>query len=493
MNTSDSILQMPILVIIYHAPSFITMTASIPKSFQVLACAISVCTLSACGWVDSTGAQVAEITSTDGLRNAQALAINENTAVTAELIGEGSTLRNWTWTADNKNEIYRCAGIDGYDINHAVTVLGDACTSPSECSITIEESTSATGTQFTVSLPAIKSPLAMSYSLSATRDDGAIVTRQQVLCGVSINEAPQALDDNYTVRRNTTLVIDAEDANSLLSNDLDDADFRNSQLQLVITPVTAPLYASQFELNAQGGFVYEASHDAPINASGYTEDSFVYAVTDGLHTVNARAFIKIIDTNEPPEQLQQIPDVVFIAANGLNDTHIRQMDLSQYFWDPDGDLLTFESTDFDGTLGLTLSATGILTADASILDVNQWRATVSASDGIESGDGSFVVTVRLPDAIKLPGGNTSPTVRDIKNKIFTGTFSYDVSTFFSDRDKADQLTFTAQGLPVGIQIRADGVIEGTVDASNTGRSFVQVTAEDGYGGSVTDGFNLTLN
>ncbi|MFT5896830.1 MAG: hypothetical protein ACI8VW_003714 [bacterium] len=79
------------------------------------------------------------------------------------------------------------------------------------------------------------------------------------------------------------------------------------------------------------------------------------------------------------------------------------------------------------------------------------------------------------------------------NKNYANVVGYDVSTFFTELDVDDQLTFTARGLPIGIQIRADGVIEGTVNASNQGRSFVQVTAEDGYRGTVTDGFKLILN
>jgi hypothetical protein len=440
------------------------------KSFQLLAVSIGLCTLSACGWVDSTGAQVAEFSTPSELLTTQPLTITENSTVIAELMGEGSSLRNWTWTPDNKNEIYRCDGINGFDINHAVTSLSEACTSQTDCSIVINESESMSGTQFTITMPELKSPLAMSYSFTTTGDDEAIVTRQQLLCAVSINEAPQAADDSYSVQRNSALIVDAGDYNSLLSNDLDDTDFRNTKLKIVSAPVTEPLYAALFNLDAHGGFVYQALADAPVNSSGHVEDSFTYAITDGIHTVNAQVFIKTFDANEKPERLQQIPDVVFSAADGLSDSHVRHVDLSQYFWDPDGDTLTFQSNDFESTDGLTLSTKGILTANASILDVNQWRASVQANDGVDNAQGSFVVTVRVPDSIKLESGNKPPTVTDIKNRSFTEVFTYDVSTFFTDPDSDDQLTFTAQGLPNGIQIRADG-----------------------YDGLVTDGFNLILN
>ncbi len=105
--------------------------------------------------------------------------------------------------------------------------------------------------------------------------------------------------------------------------------------------------------------------DAPVNGLGFTEDSFLYSITDGLHIVNARVLIKTIDTNDLPEQLRQIPNIVFTADDGVSDSHVRQINLSQYFWDPDGDTLTFKSSDFESTLGLSLSPQGILKADAS--------------------------------------------------------------------------------------------------------------------------------
>jgi hypothetical protein len=469
------------------------MSAVSRKSIQQLACSIGLATLSGCGWVDSTGTQVNELTVSNELRNAEPLTVIENTSVTAKLMGEGATLENWTWSLETKNEISRCTGINGFDIDHAVTSLSDACTTSSDCSLPITESSSMSGTQFVIKMPELKTPVAMSYRLSTTADDGTTVTREQLLCGVSINEAPQAFDDSYTVKRNHTLIVDAGDSDSLLSNDRDDTDFRNKQLQVVITPVEAPRYAALFNLDSYGGFVYQASPDAPLNGSGYTQDSFVYAVTDGIHTVSTEVIIKTFDENDKPERLQQVPDVVFIASNGLDDSHVRYLDLSQYFSDSDGDNLTFFSTDFDSTQGLSLSANGVLTADASLLDIGQWRVSLIASDGIEIAEGSFVVTVRVPEVIKLADENSEPTVTDIMNKRFTDVFGYDVSPFFTDLDSDDQLTYTARGLPSGVQIRADGVIEGTVNASNQGRSFVQVTATDGYGGSVTDGFNLILN
>ncbi|MFT5896827.1 MAG: hypothetical protein ACI8VW_003711, partial [bacterium] len=68
-------------------------------------------------------AQITNVTMPVGLQNTQPLAITENTSFIAELMGEGSTLRNWTWTPNNKNEIDHCTGINGFDTNHAVASI----------------------------------------------------------------------------------------------------------------------------------------------------------------------------------------------------------------------------------------------------------------------------------------------------------------------------------------------------------------------------------
>lgn len=455
--------------------------------------AVLVSSLSACGWVDSTGTQVADFTGTAGLRNAQPIVVTEQTTVNASLIGEGSTLANWDWILEDKDARSSCHGMNGFDENFAETSLADACADSGTCALNIEEINSESGTQFSINMPTLKAPVALSYSLTATRDDGATVRREQVLCGVSINEAPVAENDAYTVRINSTKIVNGADIDNLLNNDSDDNDIRNSALRVITTPVTRPLYASQFQLESDGGFTYVVSETAPLNDNGFLDDTFTYAVTDGFHTVEAQATIKIIDTNEPPVQLLQLPDVVLTSDNGVDESHKRTLNIAQYFVDPDGDELTFSSDELPPTALVALTSDGFLNSEASSKDVNQRRIVINATDGKESVSGSFVLTIRLPDLLKDMENNAIPTVTDIKNRIFTGEFTYDVSPFFSDKDAEDLLTYTAINLPAGLQIRADGVIEGEVNASNQGRWFIVVTADDGYGGTVDDGFLLVLN
>ena len=469
------------------------MNKTFKKPTQYIICSVALSTLTACGWVDSTGTQATEFTTNEELRIAQAIAVNEQTTVIADLVGEGSNLTGWTWLEGDTDVRQQCTSLNGFDNDYAQAALTNACTNNDECSIEIKELSTETGTQFSIKMPTLKAPIALSYTFSTSHGDGTIVNREQVFCGISINEAPIAKNDSYTIRLNSAKIVYADDSDNLLSNDSDDDDVRNNELSVLATPVTAPLYASQFSITSDGGFSYQPSPDVTFNDAGFIEDTFTYAVTDGLHTAEAQVNIKIIDTNEPPQQITQLPDVVLVASNNEDNSHLRSLDLARYFSDPDGDELSFTSDDFTSASSIALSSTGILSSDATLDDVGQKRILLNADDGKESVNGMFVLTVRIPASLKDLDANHSPTVTDISNRSFSDQFSYDVSVFFNDADAQDQLTFIAHSLPAGLQIRADGVIEGEVDSSNMGQWFVSVTADDGYGGIISDGFRLTLN
>ncbi len=114
----------------------------------------------------------------------------------------------------------------------------------------------------------------------------------------------------------------------------------------------------------------------------------------------------------------------------------------------------------------------------------EFQAVISASDGAAETSISFEFTVVDLD-------NTAPTVTDIPNENVSGSFSYDVSGVFDDAD-GDTLTFTAVNLPSGVFIDDEGVIRGAASNANEGTHFIVVTANDGRGGTVSDGFRLII-
>ena len=463
-----------------------------------LACALLLVTATGCGWVDSTGAQGTVVSPSanaiNTLRNAQPLGLIEETSLTAELEGEGAELENWSWLPEDTNVDTRCASINGFDTSLAASSLTDACTNADECTVAIDESRGEDVTRFTLRMPKLRAPVALSYQLTTTRDDGAQVMRQQLLCGLSMNEAPLATDDEYLAPRNELRIVSPQDADNLLANDQDDDDVRNQPLQVLTTPVTAPLFATQFSLDSDGGFIYQPIDDLPDSDSGFIEDSFVYAITDGLHTVNATAVVRIVDGNRSPQRIQRIPDVTLTASTLGNIQAPVEFELTRYFADPDSDKLSFSIT-----TGTQSASRQIATVRGNVLSLQGFEDSVGervveivASDGLESTTDSFVVIVRSTGEDIVVADNREPTVTDISNRIVQNRFTYDVSGFFNDADE-DKMTFTAVGLPEGIVISSEGVISGRSVSDNRGTWFIRVTADDNRGGTVTDGFLLVIN
>lgn len=456
--------------------------------------------LSACNWVDSTGTQ-SEFTppisefipptnaTISGLRSTQPLALQEELALTTTLLGRGAQLRNWTWAPAQSDTLFICEGIEGFDTELAATTLTDACADAQECSIVFIENSDDNTTQFTIRMPQLQAPVALSYSLSTTTEDGGLLTRQQPLCGISVNEAPLANDDNYLAVMDERRLVSANDSDSLLANDTDDVDIRNQALQIDPTPVQMPRYATEFALGTDGSFIYRASNDAPINDEGFINDSFVYSVSDGLHSVEATAVVKIVNDNREPRRRQRIPDLEITIASLAGQGTLQQFDLSKYFFDPDGDPLRFSIREdlLPVSGNISINPAGLLIAQPGLEDLGLWQLTIIASDGLSSSSDAFNLNVLLPEQENLP-----PTAEDIGNRIVQNTFSYDVSVFFNDPND-DPLSFSATGLPSGVSISETGIIQGEARNNNLGVSIIQVTANDNRGGTVTDGFALVIN
>ncbi len=128
---------------------------------------------------------------------------------------------------------------------------------------------------------------------------------------------------------------------------------------------------------------------------------------------------------------------------------------------------------------------GTLAANAS--QSGPYSVDVTANDG----QGGTVM-----DTFTWTVNNPAPTVgAPIADQIDNdgAAISLDVSGAFGDDDS---LTFSATGLPAGLSVNATtGVIAGTLaaNASQSGPYSVDVTADDGQGGTVTDTFTWTVN
>jgi len=454
---------------------------------------IAVLSLSACGWVDSTGKQE-EIQlpalidpSLEILRDGDAFAINENTQKTIVFSGTDNRIANWRWSRlDGQADIQRCASYENFDQNNALNTLQAACTSNSSCDLSVAEITIDDVTRFEFTTPQLRAPAALEYRLTAQTTDGRNLERNQLVCAIPINDAPDAKDDPFSIMRGTVLIVDGNSADSLLANDSDDQDIRNQALRVETIAVTGPRFAADFELFADGGFYYEPLPNAPLSSGGSVSDRFTYSVTDGTSSNTATVSIKITEFNTAPVQTTRLPEVN--AFLWEQDNELTYASLSQHFSDAEEDTIVFTAKEasLPESGNVYLTDNGLLKGNAKDSDSGRYFVELTASDSIESIDSSFYLNI-----VRTNGVNKAPYANDISNATVSNEFSYDITGFFEDADE-DHMTFTATGLPEGVSISPDGIISGTVDNNNRGRAFVRVTANDGNGGESDDGFRLTL-
>lgn len=448
--------------------------------------------LTACGWVDSTGKQPDSSQALSDptlilVNNGDAFAVNERTEHTIAFSGADQRLSNWTWQLQDKQaNVQACSGENGFDQAIASNSLSNACALDSDCQIAISEIKSSGITNFKVTAPELRAPTALQYQLSTFTEDGTYVERQQTLCALSINEAPDAVDDRISVLRGASVFVDENHPDNLLANDTDDIDARNQPLRVITTPVRAPRFAKEFVLYENGSYLYEPVENAPLSVNGAVSDSFIYSVTDGTHSSNATVRIKVSNFNSAPTLVADIPNVGFVVAESSG--FVEQLNLANYFSDAENDALSFRVQDdsLPQSGNITLSESGILSGVARDNDTGLYVTTVNVSDSIKSIDAEFFLYVT-----RATGKNKSPSVSDISNKTVEGEFQYDVSDFFKDADN-DHLYFTATGLPPDTFITPKGVIVGTATSNNKRKWVVRVHVDDGNGGSTNDGFRLTI-
>ena len=184
--------------------------------------------------------------------------------------------------------------------------------------------------------------------------------------------------------------------------------------------------------------------------------------------------------------------------------------------DPDGDMLSISQIDGGlGTVGGTTTGTyGDIVIDSNgdysyTLDTSHPAVvamastdtltdsfTYTISDG-EGGTSTATLTITINGANDDPVvGGTIPAQSDMDADTIAGL---DITSFFSDPD-GDTLTYTATGLPSGLMLDLNsGIISGTIDNSasqggpaSDGVYSIDVTADDGNGGTVTTTFSWTV-
>ena len=142
----------------------------------------------------------------------------------------------------------------------------------------------------------------------------------------SVNAPPIAVNDNYTIEEDQTLIVNGAAANSLLSNDFD---IDNDPLQLE-TDLISTVNNGVLTIDNLGTFTYLP------NANFYGLDSFTYQINDGQnHTAQATVTFTVTPVNDAPIALDDSYSVdqgntLTVSAPGLliNDSDLDQDSLS---------------------------------------------------------------------------------------------------------------------------------------------------------------------
>ena len=188
--------------------------------------------------------------------------------------------------------------------------------------------------------------------------------------------------------------------------------------------------------------------------------------------------------NQPPEAVGSISSMSVIVGNNLSVD-----DVSQYFSDPDGDILTYTATSSD---------TGVATASVS--------GSAVTVTGVTEGNVTITVTATDPEGLYATqsfnvavqgggGGNQSPisvgSISSLSVDVGDDVSVDDVSPYFSDPD-GDILTYTATSSDTDVATASVSGSAVTVTGVAEGSVTITVTATDPEGLYATQSFNVTI-
>ncbi len=466
--------------------------------------------ISACNWVDSTGRQSntkPTIILDDGSPDdGFSVIINEEASTSIDPSAssdDDGTIVSWTWDQSpvSAGALDVCSGVDGFMSTYAANSLEEACSVPDQCQFKVvteevdkteeemaedqllaEQSgstvpVSETKTIFTINTPKLKAPIGLTYRITAIDNDGGTGFAEVSFCLIAINEAPEAVDDAFTVIEGTEKLVAASDPINLLSNDSDDIDVTNQPLSVLTTPVESPQLADSFNLQSDGGFSYFYQGDPSRPAGEEFSDSFAYELTDGLHSVQANVDLRIVTVDDPPILTSQIPDQTAIAGIAF------RFDFTRFFRDPENASLVYSET--TGNLPASFSrdelSKGRLAGTPSGEEVDQYTIALAASDGNNTTQDDLVLTIL---------GNKPPTISAIADQSGTigKSFSLDLSRYAKDPEN-QPLSYSISGHPNFLRLNGSKI---TGTPNTDGSWTIRVTVRDGFNNPVSRSFKFTV-
>ena len=303
-------------------------------------------------------------------------------------------------------------------------------------------------------------------------EDGAVTRSGTFEIAINqVNEAPTAVDDNFTVAEDGTLA-PTLGVNDLLQNDSDpDGD----TLTVNTTPVSGPANGSLL-LGTDGTFTYTPNAD--FNGA----DSFTYQVSDANgRTAEATVEITVDPTNDDPVA---VDDLGYTTPEDTSLT-ILESDLLANDSDVDGDALVITSASAtNGTI--TFNTEGMLTytPDTNFSGIESVRYLIRDGNG---GTAEAIVEINVTpvnDAPTIPPVTLTPIVEDSGATIITQN---DLLASANDVD-GDVLTATGLTITAG-----SGTLVDNGDGTWSYTSAANDDSTVSFSYDVTDGNALVAN
>jgi hypothetical protein len=249
------------------------------------------------------------------------------------------------------------------------------------------------------------------------------------------------------------------------------------------------LYFIKVETSSADGLVRAGIHTTNVYANGSFHSS-----TGVADTSRDLAFQVASGSNNNPVQVNPIPN-----QNATEDAAFNFQFASDTFNDPDDDTLTYSAQLPEGGALPAWLSFDALTRTFSGTPTNGDVGTISVA--VIADDG-FSGTVTDIFDIVVANSNDAPTIANaIPNQNATEDAAFNfvfASNTFTDQDVGNTLTYTAQlagggALPAWLDFdAATRTFSGTPLNAHVGTVAIDVTANDGNGGTVTDTFNIVV-
>ena len=236
--------------------------------------------------------------------------------------------------------------------------------------------------------------------------------------------------------------------------------------------IVGDLCGSMIEIRAVKAGTAKIKITATANGGSATQEATVI--------VDPKAVFPSSPSNSAPVANGLIPDRTFTRATSPD-----RFSVSSYFSDPNGDALTYAASALRAGVASASVTNGTLTLAA--VSKGTTKVTVTATD-----PGNLVATQSFDVTI----ANSSPAKKgSIPDSTFTKATSpvrISLSSYFSDPDPEDRLTYTASPSSAGVVNTSVTGSTLTLTAAAKGTRRVTVTATDPGGLVATQPFDVTI-